>query len=622
MNTTTTRRFAALLFNAAPRAVAWSVVLMILLALTEGAGILLLVPLLALAGVTTGGPIASGVWLRAAAHLPHSLGPLLALYVAIIAVRSALEFAESVASVRVQIDVTRSLRERMYRALVRARWESIAPLRGARLAHVLTTELERVSITTNQLLSGCFELLIAITYAVAAVLVSPLLAVVAAAGALVLLLPARRQQRASRRDGDAIIALGTELFAGATEEVATLKVAKSAGIAERVAERFSERASAYGRAMTRAHRRYRASASLLSAGAGVALAVVVYAGVVWLHLAPASLLLLLFLCARLVPRITGVQGSFLLTARALPAIQVVQTLLDELEGAAEIGDSRATSRIALTRALEIQGVTYRYPGADAPALRDVSLTVPAGRVTALVGPSGAGKSTLADIILLVLTPLEGSLFADDVPLTDGARNNWRASVGYVPQETHLFHDTVRENVRWIAPDSTDEHVLDALKLAGAGDLLARLPRGLDTVIGDRGTLLSGGERQRLALARALLGRPGLLVLDEATSALDPESERAIRQTIAALTPAVTVLTITHRLTTARLADHIVVLEQGAVVASGSWSSLIEGSTSRLAILWAAQLGLDADEEPGGRNDTSEPPPELSIHAAPGARRET
>ncbi|MEO8562077.1 MAG: ABC transporter ATP-binding protein/permease [bacterium] len=593
------RPFATLLLRAAPRAVVTSVALIVLLAVTEGAGILLLVPLLALAGVTTGAALAGGVWMRLVDRLPHSLGPLLALYVAIVAARAALELAESVAALRVQVEVTRYLRERLYRALVRARWEIVAPLRGARLAHVLTTELDRVSLTTNQLLNGVLELLVAITYATAAVMVSPRLAVVAAAGALALLLPARRQQRAARRDGDALMALGTELFAGATEEVATLKVAKSAGIAERVAARFSDRATRYARALIVAHRRYRTAAAVLTVGAAAALAVVVYVGVVRLQLAPASLLLLLFLCARLVPRLTGVQSSFLLTARSLPAVTEVQRLLAELENAAEATSGRSATPLALARSLALRSVTYAYPGAATAALRDVSIEVPAGRVTALVGPSGAGKSTLADVLLLLLTPQQGELRVDDVPLAARDRDGWRAAIGYVPQETHLFHDNVRENVRWIAPDASDADVVEALGLAGASELLARLPEGLDTIIGDRGTLLSGGERQRLAIARALLVRPKLLVLDEATSALDPESERAIRHTIAALTPAVTVLTITHRLTSARQADHVVVLDEGAVVAAGAWSDLIASGDSRLARLWAAQLGHEDGVVPEG-----------------------
>jgi ATP-binding cassette subfamily C protein len=581
-----------MLVRAAPRATLASLVLMGLVALTEGAGLLLLLPLLALAGVNVGAPAASGVWARVAAFVPHALGPALILYVGVVAARAALEFAESVASIKVQVEVTRSLRERLYRALVRARWETIAPLRGARLAHVLTAELERVSLTTNQLLTGSLQLLIALVYVLAALAISPTLALIAAGGALLLLLPARRQQREARRAGDRLTTLGAQLFAGATEEVATLKVAKSAGIAERMADRFSERARTLAGALLAAHRRYRASGALLTAGAAAALAVVVYVAVARLHLAPASLVLLLLVCGRLVPRLASVQSSFLLTARALPAAEAVQALLDDLEGAAELAEHAPSAALDLARGIELRGVTYRHPGSATQALRDATLVIPAGRVTALVGSSGAGKSTLADLLLLLITPERGEILLDGTPLTQDRRDAWRASVGYVPQETHLFHDTIRENVRWVAPGASDADVLEALRMAGATALLARLPHGLDTLVGDRGTLFSGGERQRLALARALLRRPRLLVLDEATSALDPESERAIRQTIAGLTPAVTVLTITHRLTTARQSDHVVVIDPGVVVAEGPSDSLLAGEDSRLARLWTAQLGLD------------------------------
>jgi ATP-binding cassette subfamily C protein len=307
---------------------------------------------------------------------------------------------------------------------------------------------------------------------------------------------------------------------------------------------------------------------------------------------------LLFVCARLVPRISSVQGSLLLVARALPVAESLQSLLDTLEHAAERPDGAPTSPLAIDHAVELRDVTYRYPGARAPSLKGVTVRVPAGRVTALVGRSGAGKSTLADVVLLLLTPERGALCVDGVPVDESRRDAWRASVGYVPQETHLFHDTVRENVRWVVPAASDGAVRHALHLAGADELIARLPEGLDTVVGDRGTLLSGGERQRVALARALLREPRLLVLDEATSALDPESERAIRQTIAGLTPAVTVLTITHRLTSARHADHVVVLDDGAVVAAGRWDALLARTDSGLATLWSAQIGVDDEVVPG------------------------
>lgn len=590
--TSSLRRFLSLLFQVAPRAVAWSVALMVVAAATEGVGILMLVPLLGLAGVTTGGPALAGPASMLTGLLPQSLGPLLVLYVVVVSARAAVERAESLAAVRVDSEVTRSLRERLYRALVRARWETIVPMRGARLGHVLTAELERLSLATNQLLRGLLDLCIALTYALAAFLVSPTIALVASAGALLLLAVAWGQQRAARNDGELLSSLGGELFAGATEEVATLKVAKSAGIGERMAQRYADRASRYASTVVAAHGRYYRVGAVVTAASAAALAVVVYAAVVRLHLAPASLLVLLFVCARLIPRLTSVQGAMLLTSRTVPAAEVVLALLEELEEASEPVAEGARREITLARAVELRGVSYTYPGAAQPSVLDVHLRIPAGEVTALIGPSGAGKSTIADLVLLLLTPSGGEIVVDGIALRDADRDAWRAMVGYVPQDTHLFHDTIRENVRWVLPDATDRAVLDALDLAGAGALLARLPAGLDTIIGDRGALLSGGERQRLALARALLRQPSLLVLDEATSALDPESERAIRDTIASLAPAVTVLVITHRLTSAREADRILVLDAGGVVDAGTWAELMERDDSRFAALWAAQHGGD------------------------------
>ena len=477
--------------------------------------------------------------------------------------RAALEFAETVASVTVQMEVTRSLRERLYRALVGARWETVAPLRGARLAHVFTTELERVSLTTHEMLSGALQLLIAVIYAGAAIAISPVLALVAAGGAVLLLLPARRQQRTARRDGDVLTVLGAELFVGATEEVATLKMAKSAGIASRVADRFSKRGRVHARALIMAHARYRAAAAFLTAGAAAALAVVVWVAVARMHLAPANLLLLLFVCARLVPRITSVQGSFLITARALPAAEAVQALLDELEGAAERAERAPSAPLEVRQAVELRDVTYRYPGAVAPALRDVSLSIPAGRVTAVVGSSGAGKSTLADVLLLLLTPERGGLFVDGTPVGDDLRDAWRASIGYVPQETHLFHDSVRENVRWVAP-GRDRRATCSKRCAWRAPALssrgcrAGSTRSSATAARCSRAASASGSRSR---APCSAGR-ACSCSTRRRARSTPRASASIRQTIASLTPAVTVLTITHRLTTARQADHVVVLDHG------------------------------------------------------------
>jgi ATP-binding cassette subfamily C protein len=175
---------------------------------------------------------------------------------------------------------------------------------------------------------------------------------------------------------------------------------------------------------------------------------------------------------------------------------------------------------------------------------------------------------------------------DDEPLTEEIRAGWRRRIAYVSQETFLFHDTVRANLLWAVPSATDDEIMEALAMASAG-FVNDLPRGLDTIVGDRGLRLSGGERQRLALARALLRRPALLVLDEATSALDAENERRIFEAIGLLKGSTTVLIVTHRLSTVAVADTIHVLEAGRIVQSGSWAEVNADDRGRFAQLQQA-----------------------------------
>nr|MBA3672873.1 ATP-binding cassette domain-containing protein [Gemmatimonadaceae bacterium] len=298
-----------------------------------------------------------------------------------------------------------------------------------------------------------------------------------------------------------------------------------------------------------------------TAGAAVVLALVVYAAVAWHAASAAVLLMIIYLSARLVSRLSSVQSSALYAIRAMPSIARLESLIDSLNGDAE-RPSATSADITLERELVGTSLSYRYPGASVAALSDVSFTVPAGRVTAIVGPSGAGKTTLVDLILGLLEPTGGALRSDDTAIDAGTRDAWRAAVGYVPQDGALFHVTVRDNVRWAAPNASDAEVTEALRAAGAAPFLAAHADGLDTIVGDRGALLSGGERQRIALARALVRKPALLVLDEATNALDEESERAIHDTLRALTPAVTVLMVTHRLAAAARADHVIAIDAG------------------------------------------------------------
>ncbi|MHC1727795.1 MAG: ABC transporter ATP-binding protein [Syntrophobacteraceae bacterium] len=204
----------------------------------------------------------------------------------------------------------------------------------------------------------------------------------------------------------------------------------------------------------------------------------------------------------------------------------------------------------------------------------------------MVGQSGSGKTTVADLIMGLSEPSEGTIFIDEKPLAGDLVYNWRSSIGYVPQETFLFHDTIRRNLSLVRPEATEEELWEALRLAAADTFVSALPEGLDTVVGDRGIRLSGGERQRIALARALLRKPTVLILDEATSSLDMENEQRVLEAIEGLHGELTMVVIAHRLSTIRKADNIVVMEKGRIVETGTWASLSKKGGSRF---WA-QMG--------------------------------
>ena len=303
-----------------------------------------------------------------------------------------------------------------------------------------------------------------------------------------------------------------------------------------------------------------------------------------------TLLALTALLARLYGPLTAISNVRVDIMTALVSFERVFEVLDleplvqERPGARPLPDGPVS--------VELDGVGFRYPSADdvslaslestavgdrkgsGPVLRDVTFTVEPGQLVALVGPSGAGKTTITSLVARLYDPSTGAVRINGLDLRDATLDSVHATVGVVTQEAHLFHDTIRANLAYAAPDATEEQMVAALRAAHVWALVDALPEGLDTVVGDRGHRLSGGEKQRLALARLLLKGPGLIVLDEATAHLDSESEAAVQRALDTALTGRTALVIAHRLSTVRGADQILVVDGGRVVERGTHTELM------------------------------------------------
>jgi ABC-type multidrug transport system fused ATPase/permease subunit len=255
----------------------------------------------------------------------------------------------------------------------------------------------------------------------------------------------------------------------------------------------------------------------------------------------------------------------------------------------------------LKQGVHFKSLSFSYPGHDKEILKDIDIYLPTGTTLALVGSSGAGKSTLADLLPRFYDPTSGSITFDGMDLRDFDIVSVRKNMGIVSQDTFLFNDSVRNNIAYPKPEATEAEIIQAAKLANAYEFISKLPQQFDTVIGDRGVMLSGGQKQRLAIARALLQNPEILILDEATSALDTVSERLVQSALDELSRDRTTLVIAHRLSTVRKADQIAVLDQGRVVEVGTHEELLQKG-GYYSHLYSIQFASNVDHA-GNRNQS-------------------
>lgn len=559
-----------------PRRLVHIAALILLAGMSDGAGLVLLVPLLNSLGAPMPAVTGAAGWFLAL--LPATLAGLLLLFLAIAVVRAIVARLQENAVAHLRFDYAVDLKTRTYAAIANASWSYLRRKRTADFHALFAAEVDRIEHGVQLLLEVPARLVIFLAHIVIAFAIAPAFSALAIALGLCLAWGLRRRLVESRRLGDIVSEAGTRVSREITEFLQALKLTKAYGAEAQHVRAFADAVQqAEGAGL--ASRRLLANTELiLEIATAVVLAALLWLAVDWLGLPLANLLVLIFVFQRLMPMFQDIQNLAQEFVHCSSAFQIVAATIADCDAAADRTGQAPPGRVSFDTELRLEGMGFGYDAAG-DVLRGIDLALPAGSLTVLSGVSGAGKSTLLDLLGGLIVPTAGRILIDGVELTAALAPGWRRSVGYMAQEAFLFHDSIRANLAWADPTASDERMLDVLRLAGLAELLRALPRGLDTVVGDRGTNLSGGERQRLALARTLLRGPRLILLDEPASALDSQNEDRILETIAGLQGRTTIVVVTHRPAAITGADRYLALVEGKLIASPSASESKSPSAS-------------------------------------------
>ena len=559
----------------AGRDIIFTCAVLLALGLMEGIGLMMIIPFLAIIGIheqeITDNPITLQLARFAeATGVSLNLVSLLIIFVLLISLREYVVKLQTIQSNHLQQKIVNQFRRKLYTALIYSNWLFFTRERSSDMTHALTQDINRIGLLVLTSIRMISTTVIATVYLVSSLLVSFEMTLITILSAMLLLWAGRKKFKTAHYFGEIFTQYNNKMYALIGESLAGIKTAKCFSAESQQLKDFTNNLDELYQVQSDTSKSRANAKMIFGLGTAIILASFLLVAVKFLQLPAISILVLVFLFSRLSPKVSALQQDFLRLLNTLPALKSYDRLLLRANAHNEQQtnrDSLAAPKKFIT--LEKINFSYAEPAIQAQAqantLTDINIEIPIGQSIAIIGSSGAGKSTITDILMGLVYPSSGAVCLDGHKLSQQQLIQWRKQIAYVPQDPHFLHDSIRNNLLWSKPDATEQALMAALTQANALNFVMALPLGLDTVIGDRGICLSGGECQRLAIARALLPDPTLLILDEATSALDDENQKNIMQQLTALKGKLTLVMITHRLSTLPDIDVIYEISDGKVL---------------------------------------------------------
>ncbi len=485
--------------------------------------------------------------------LQQNFQNLLLIIVITITLKAIIIFQAMKSVSYISADITYDLRKNFINAILHAKWNYFSSLDVGKSANAIATEADyagQFCMIAGKTISSALQALI---YIMIAFMIDWKISIAAIIMGAFVAFVLKFLITMARDSGNEMTIVQNNLISRLTASLTGAKPIIAMGEEDRYVDLLNKDTAG----LQNARKKLALSSLLLTLVHEPILVILMAVGLLWAYSYAdypiSELFMMAFLFNRLLSQVNLVQNNYQKTSIFEGAVNAILEKTHDAEQAYEINTGKKTPN--LEKEIRMENLSLCYGSED--IIKDLSKAIPAHKITVIFGPSGSGKTTILDSIIGLKKPTNGSILIDDVNINDINIKQWRKKIGYVPQETFLFHDTIRQNVSLGERNISDEVIIEALKASNAWDFVSQIPEGIDYIVGERGGKLSGGQRQRIALARALVRNPELLILDEATSGLDKENEQQIIEAMKNRVSKTTILMISHDPDILKTADHVI-----------------------------------------------------------------